>query len=108
MSGGSKLTYQQIITIREERAHGGWTLKELAARHGVSPMTVSRVTTGDAHPHIPGPITPKNTTAPKRTCWRGHRLNRENRRSGARWRDCKSCHTIRNREYRHRKEAQTR
>lgn len=106
MAKSNVVTTLMVTAIREERANGGWTVREIAARHGISPITVSRISTGVTHPHLPGPITPKATITRHRTCWRGHPLNATNRRQGPRWQDCKSCHTIRNREWRQRKAAQ--
>lgn len=105
MARSNVVTTKQVPAIRELRAGGGWTNKQIAARFGISPMTVSRITTGVTYPDLPGPITPKDTHAKKTECWRGHRLDASNRRHGVGWQDCKKCHTIRNREYAARRKA---
>ena len=104
MSGPAKVTTRMVVAIREERADGGWTLGEIAARHGVSPMTVSRITTGDAHAHLPGPIVPKRHVAPQKECWRGHNLA-TNRITYTNFSGCKKCKQIRNKEYMRKRRA---
>jgi hypothetical protein len=98
MPGRPVVTFKMVVAMREDKVGGGWTNKELATRYGVSPMTVSRITTGEYYADYPGPTVPKRHQFRGARCWRGHPLD-PNRITYGNWTGCKLCKRIRNREY---------
>jgi hypothetical protein len=98
MPGRQRITTKMVVAIREERANGGWTNVQLAARYGISEISVSRITLGKTYAYLGGPIVESRTVAPQRKCWRGHNLATNRVTYGA-FTGCIKCKRIRNREY---------
>lgn len=56
-----KVTDEQVVEMRRRRrgfgSVKGESLKVLSKAYGISEMSVSRICTGQAYAHLPGPIT---------------------------------------------------
>lgn len=52
----AKLDERQVAAIKRARARGAH-VKTLAAKYGVAPQLISRISRGEIWPHVPGPIT---------------------------------------------------
>ena len=55
--GNAKLTREEIVRMRQDRATGKYTVFELADRYGCSQPQVTQITTGRQWKHVEGPIT---------------------------------------------------
>jgi hypothetical protein len=52
-NGFSKLSPDDVLSIRLTYASGDWTQKELAAEFNVWQSCISKVTRGESWPHLP-------------------------------------------------------
>lgn len=81
--GRAKLTREQVVSMREERASGDYTLAKLGEKYGCSPQHVRAVTAGKHWTHVGGPITEPHGLSDgevaeiRRQYWWRHKLQKE-------------------------------